>query len=270
MSKICQENNVQKMPMIKRVVYTAIFGDYDLLQEPKRKESNIDYICFTDNQEVKSSKWHVVYISNDEINNKSILNRKYKFFPHLFLKNYDQSLYIDGNIQIQSDDINLAFDEALSEYDISIPPHPDRDCLYEEADVCISLGKGVSEKIKTQIEKYKSECYPKHNGLYENNTIFRNHNKPEIKNLMNLWYEELNSNSGRDQLSLCYLMWKNCLKCKPFPWGGKQSHRFFKIKLHKNEMNLPLPKKICLYILINGNVNWVYGILSRFIKKVKK
>ncbi|QJQ15133.1 glycosyltransferase domain-containing protein [Enterobacter hormaechei] len=247
-----------------------MFGDYDILQEPKRVESNIDYICFTDNQDVQSSKWKVIYISDEELKNHSILNRKYKFFPHLFLEKYEQSLYIDGNIQIQSADINIAFDEALSEYDISIPPHTERDCLYEEADVCIRLGKGVPEKIKAQIEKYKNEGYPKNYGLYENNTIFRNHNRPVIKKLMKLWYEELNSNSGRDQLSLCYLMWKNSVKCKPFPWGGKRSHCFFKINLHKNEMKLPLHKKICLRILINEKVNWLYFTMSRFIKQVRK
>src|SRR5690606_12290848 len=44
----------------KRVVYTAIMGRYeDLVEQPMAAESDIDFVCFTDNQDVKSSTWKV-------------------------------------------------------------------------------------------------------------------------------------------------------------------------------------------------------------------
>ncbi len=41
------------------VVYTAIFGDYDKLRDPRERLPNVQYVCFTDNPRLKSSVWQV-------------------------------------------------------------------------------------------------------------------------------------------------------------------------------------------------------------------
>ncbi len=46
-------------------------------------------------------------------------------------------------------------------------------------------------------------------GLGENNILFRKHNSDNIIKLMNDWWEELNTQTKRDQLSLAYVLWKN-------------------------------------------------------------
>jgi len=38
----------------KLVVYTALFGDYDNLIEPKEKFEGCDFICFTDQKHLTS------------------------------------------------------------------------------------------------------------------------------------------------------------------------------------------------------------------------
>jgi hypothetical protein len=68
------------------------------LREPKIIEKNIDYICFTDNKKIKSKKWKLIYVVPNFKSN--LENRKYKILPHKYLDKYDESLYIDGNIQI--------------------------------------------------------------------------------------------------------------------------------------------------------------------------
>ena len=65
---------------MKKVIYTAIFGDYDNLVEPYFKQDGIDFICFTDNRELQTpsdSVWKVKYIKplySDSTRNA----RKYK------------------------------------------------------------------------------------------------------------------------------------------------------------------------------------------------
>ena len=38
---------------MKKVVYTAIFGGYDFLYEPEIKPDNVDFVCFTDNKNIR-------------------------------------------------------------------------------------------------------------------------------------------------------------------------------------------------------------------------
>ncbi|MEJ5177561.1 glycosyltransferase domain-containing protein [Erwinia sp. MYb416] len=260
--------------MNKRVVYTAIFGDYDDLLEPDYVDSSIDYICFTNNKSLKSSHWIVKYVDNfNGVTDNARLNRIYKFMPHRFLSDYDESLYIDGNIKIAGKNLSNAFDFALKNKMISIPPHAERECIYEESLACLRLGKGEPDRIKKQMQFYKNEGFPEKYGLYENNIIFRKHGCEKIKTIMEEWLEMITKFSSRDQLSLCYLFWKSNIPCEAFLWGPKFSGKFFKIKFHNTEKKLPLLKKIILYLLINEKRNIFYSSLCSvliFMIKIKK
>lgn len=270
MSNTDKKNNVQEMPMKKRVVYTAIFGGYDKLLEPKYADPNIDYICFTDDKNITSSVWRIIYINEEGFDgNNARLNRKYKFLPHVYFPEYEESLYVDGNIEITTKNLSYAFEYALSNSDISIPKHADRDCIYEEAYACIRIKKGDPNKIEEQMLFYQSQGYPEKNGLYENNVIFRKHKNTLVKKVMNQWYEAITIHSGRDQLSLCYLLWLNSLSCKVFQWGPKYSNKFFRIKFHCSEMKLPLHKRASLHILLNSKAKWYYGFLNKIINCIK-
>ena len=50
----------------KKVIYSANFGSYDLIGEPKFVDSDVDYIYFTDNPDVKSEIWSVIFILTHE------------------------------------------------------------------------------------------------------------------------------------------------------------------------------------------------------------
>ena len=43
---------------MKKVIYTAIFGDYDSLPEPDYIPNGFDFICFTDT-DIKSNIWKI-------------------------------------------------------------------------------------------------------------------------------------------------------------------------------------------------------------------
>ena len=45
---------------VKRVVYTVLIGDYEQLNEqPQVTTSGIDFVCFTDDTELKSETWNI-------------------------------------------------------------------------------------------------------------------------------------------------------------------------------------------------------------------
>ena len=75
--------------MEKICVYTCITGNYDDLKEVKIKEDNIDYICFTNNKELTSNSWKIIYIEDNSLDNH-YLSRKIKMLGHPYIdENYD-------------------------------------------------------------------------------------------------------------------------------------------------------------------------------------
>ena len=50
----------------KYIVYTALFGKYDKLLEIHNINKHIDYVCFTDNKDLTSKTWNIIYVSDDK------------------------------------------------------------------------------------------------------------------------------------------------------------------------------------------------------------
>lgn len=251
--------------MNKRLVYTVILGDYDQLNEVGYKSEGVDYICVTDNKELTSETWSIRCVEGDI--DSSSLNRKYKFFPTRFF-NYEESIYIDGNIEIVGDVLPL-FSQGLSSADLSIPKHPFRDCIYKEAIACYDSRK-VDGSVFSLIDRYRSEGFPEHFGLYENNCIVRKHSSNEVNALMEEWWTEFESGIKRDQLSLVYLLWKMELVCSEMPFGPRYSNRVLKLKFHNSESLLPLIRRVFLYISLNSRRAKLYFYLDKLIKCCKR
>ena len=88
-----------------------------------------------------------------------------KILAHKFLKEYVVSIWIDANIQILKD-LNLLLDQYdLSKHDLYTRRHLLRQCIYDEAEVCIEKKKDSKKSIARHIAKYKADGYPKQNGL---------------------------------------------------------------------------------------------------------
>lgn len=181
-----------------------------MLKDPiVAQDPTIDFICFTD-QNFKSKIWKLKPIPEDlrylsNVKKQRIL----KICPHRYLKEYDVSIWVDGNIQIVGD-----LNKFMSQYDLEKTPfytrvHPSRKCIYDEAKACIDFGKDSSNTIKSQIDIYKKECYPKKAGMVETCILLRKHNDIRCQMICNMWATELLNHSHRDQLSFNYICWKN-------------------------------------------------------------
>lgn len=195
-----------------------------------------------------------------------MMNRKYKILPHLFLDNYDASMYVDANIAIIKNPKEL-FDKYLAKYDFLMPKHFSRNCIYDEAEACIQLRKAHVDETQKQIEYYKSKNYPENFGLGENNILIRSHNKENIIKLMNDWWNELNIHTQRDQLSLGYVLWKNKMKFN-FMGESARGDGYFRIKLHSLDYKNGLTGLI-LNIIHEHLSNYPNGKIVRIITKIK-
>lgn len=215
---------------MKQVVYTAIFGNYDKLKELKFSPGNIEYICFTDNIRLKSKTWKVVYIKNNE--NGTFSNRKTKINVLDYLSEYDQSIYIDGNIQVLNN-LKELFNE-LEDYPIAAIKHRTRQCIYKEAEQCLKIGKSGCEIIN-QVEVYRNEGFPENYGLTENCIILRNHRHPDLKLILDHWWEQFYSGIKRDQISLPYIRWKYNVNLKEINLNPRKPNPYLRWWQHSNK-----------------------------------
>lgn len=219
----------------KLVVYTAISGGYDELQTPEYINSNFDYICFTDNEDLKSDFWEIRLMEDLDLDHVRKA-RTYKILPHIYLPEYDYSLWIDANTEI-SGNLEDFLDRCLKTSPLMCINHPNRRCVYEEAEVCIDSGKDYEIIISNQVDKYRMDGFPKNQGLIASGILFREHNDHRVIKLMDDWYREVIEYSKRDQLSFNYVCWKNRFGYDSLDFNDVH-RKYFRLKRHKKRDSL--------------------------------
>lgn len=254
----------------KYVVYTALFGKYDNLRDPQIKSlsKNASFICFTDQENVKSTIWEIVHVAKSEDSDPILLNRFYKMNPHIIFPDFRFSIYIDSNIVVKSN-LDLLVNKLISEkIKIAAPRHLVNDCIYQEIISCFALKK-INECEKEQWSVFlRNNKYPEHFGLCENNIIFRNHHDSDISKAMDDWWKLFNSGPKRDQLSLMYVLWSRKIPISNGIENSKLKNRFFGIRLHSS--NKTFLKKFKDFIYLHKLDNVFCGFIYFFVSKTSK
>ena len=229
------EKNAKAKPKI--AVYTCITGNYDKeILEPFIKVENIDFYLFTDNNKQNSQNWYIKPIPKNIVEkyNNVLKNRYLKMHPYDLFKDYDYSIYIDGNVRVMSDITELVY-AINKKVGIAMHNHQFRDCIYDEVEVCKIKKKGNYKEMKKQIEKYKEEGFPKHFGMLEATIIVADLKSEIGKKFLNDWWKEfISTESFRDQISLQYVVWKNNYKISDICTLGNNLYRNpkFRVNIH--------------------------------------
>ena len=200
----------------KKVIYTCITNNYDSLEEIacyKYVNKDWDYICFTDNETYINKKqigiWKVRPLVFNELDNTRN-NRYHKINPHIILPEYEESIYIDGNLNILS---SYIFKEIKHRnLNLLLPKHLSNNCIFEEYKFAYREKIDKRSLIRKGWKIIKKSGMPRNYGKWECNLIYRKHNKPEIIEIMKEWWNFVKTYAKRDQLSFSYLMWENGIK----------------------------------------------------------
>jgi len=222
------------------IVYTALFGKYDDLLEPAPSE-HCDYVCFTDDPLLRSNVWEVRVVSSHLPAN--MMNRLYKIKPHVYFPSYKASIYVDSNIKILKDPIEL-FNKYLENSNFLAIKHIERNCIYAEALCCMAQRETDYKLTLNQMFSYACEGYPTNNSLSENRILIRTHNEKEVVSIMEMWWDQLNTWTQRDQLSLCYVAWKLKYKIGFISENPRFENDYFKWFPHKGSENRILSRLI--------------------------
>ncbi|OGZ05819.1 MAG: hypothetical protein A2845_03375 [Candidatus Lloydbacteria bacterium RIFCSPHIGHO2_01_FULL_49_22] len=227
----------QHNPIKKRiVVYTAIFGPVDHLQEPLVIPADCDFVCLTD-QSFRSKVWQVRRIASPLPGDFQRSNRFCKLFPHKFFPEYEYSIYVDGNMIIHGD-VSVLIKSSLKSANIAFFDHAQIknspiDCIYDEAELIYKLALKGRHKddpviVRAQMERFHKEGYPEHNGLISGMVVLRRHNEPDVIRAMEAWWGCLTTMSRRDQLSFNYVAWKLGLRVAYLPGDSTDNPYFFR------------------------------------------
>uniref|UniRef100_A0ACD5TEZ8 Uncharacterized protein n=1 Tax=Avena sativa TaxID=4498 RepID=A0ACD5TEZ8_AVESA len=207
------------------VVASAIFGNYDIMQQPEISEFSKDTVCFfmfldeeteaaikntttVDNMK-KIGLWRVVVVHNLPYSDARRNGKVPKLLLHRLFPNVRYSLWIDGKLKLVKDPYQL-LERFLWRKNVSfaISRHYRRFDVFEEAEANKAGGKYDNASIDNQIEFYKREGLthyssaklPITSDVPEGCVIIRE-NIP-ITNLFTcLWFNEVDRFTSRDQIS---------------------------------------------------------------------
>src|SRR3954447_25674822 len=192
---------------MRRVVYTCLFGHSELFNDFEYERDGIDFVCFTDDPELRSKFWKIELMPR-RLLNPARAAKKIKALPHVYLPQYDESLYIDNTARLKASPKRM-FDEHLAPASSPLVcfRHPERDCVYDEARVVLSIGFDTPERVKPQMALYRYLGYPAHNGLGKSTLLLRRHHDPALQRMLSTWSEQIFCHSRRDQLSMLPSCW---------------------------------------------------------------
>lgn len=206
---------------MKIVVYTANIGDYDPVDIPQFIELNKDvkFVLFTTNRQLRSNKIDIRYVEDYMSIDKDPqrVARFFKLQPHKVLPPHDISIWYDSCLELKIPDYRKLIEENLINRSLEMIcyKHPNRICLYREAESCLSQGLDNETLIKNQISRYKKERFSPNMGLYDTGIVIRV-NSRKMQQFNDMWYDEVKKGSKRDQISQMYCVAKNKVRAGAF------------------------------------------------------
>lgn len=190
------------------VVYTVVVGNYDVVRQPAVIDDRFDYILFSDSTMINPGVWQIRQIPYVSSNN--VFKARYpRINARQVLSEYEASLYIDGNVQITSQNVYNRFAELVENgVEWASIKHQGRKGLYSELNAIIGLGWVHDYEVIDWYKFLRKEKFPDENGLFENNVIFRTHTQ-QVDKVNSIWWSTMKQFAlRRDQFSLMYALWK--------------------------------------------------------------
>ncbi len=203
----------------KKCIYTVITNHYDAVYPPVVDQPGWDMLCFTDNTDIESDFWQILPLPDlpelaGLLDDPVRAARLVKILPHRFLKDYDYSVFIDGN---------RILNQPMSDY-VGRFENADLLCLgslsadvYSAAEVLLGIEEDpetldmlakppLSDDEKTRLESQMVEWYeydlPRQSGNPGTAILGRRHNDKKIIDVMETWAQHTLDFSAEDELGL--------------------------------------------------------------------
>jgi len=186
-------------------VYTALFGGYEeLLRQPIAAESDLDFICFTDDPELESDTWRIEVVEPPLRSDPARSSRFPKICAHRFLGDYDASLYVDNSVLLLRPPEEVIV-MLLAETDTAFGAvaHSFRNTVEDEFAAVMESRLDARSVCLEQLAHYRLH-YPDILAMrpIAGGVLARRHGRRDVVEAMERWWYHVLRYSRRDQLSL--------------------------------------------------------------------
>lgn len=229
---LTEDGAARIVPRAKVAVYTAIVGGYDDLK-PHPDDESVDWICFSDRDQPDLG-WQVRKIVPKPNIHPRMVAKRYKVLPHLVLPEYDITIWVDGSHLVRSPHFAREAVEQLGDSSWAQYRHPDRDCIYDELEISLTLQKYVGQSMREQVDNYRTEGHPAHWGLWAAGTLVRRRNQ-RVADLCREWWSEIICWSYQDQLSLPVVFRRTGIRPVEFHHSQTLGNPWLSIIAHHSE-----------------------------------
>ncbi len=186
----------------RNFVYTVLFGGYETLNELTfKKNESTSYICFTDDEKLRSDTWEIRLITPPVLNDSIRSSRFLKMLGHRYFPQNSKCLYIDNSVELRVDGAEI-LEATLTSESVAFMPHSLRKTVRNEFFIVAAYGLATQNNLWSQFKRYK-HLYPRvlREKPYWGGMIAKI-NCQETDNFMSIWYSEYMKYTKRDQLSL--------------------------------------------------------------------
>jgi len=165
----------------------------------------VDYHAFVD-YNASNNKWithPTISFSSDPTYSNRRNAKVYKILPFAFLPDYDYYFWVDSTHILEANPLEV-IEKYLSDTDVAVFKHPQRDCIYIEGEFVKKIEFDHANLLEDQLAFYSDMCYPKNNGLYE--LPVRVQKNTKLTQQMGwMWWEQICMFSSRDQISFPFV-----------------------------------------------------------------
>lgn len=146
----------QKSKKYKYSILCYIINNYELIHEIEDIEDDIEYILVTDNKNLKSNTWKIIYLDDNKFNTMSVFEKCYYIRFNLFdFCSSDICVYFDACITLKKSitEYVLTF---MNDYDLCLLIHPDRDNIIDELNIWEKY-RGYNHEQSKNIIKFSKQ-----------------------------------------------------------------------------------------------------------------
>lgn len=186
----------------KRAVYTALMGNYEVLQEqPIVHESNTPFICFTDDPSLTSDTWDIRLIEPEFPLDPVRSARSVKVRPHKYLADFDETIWVDNRVRLVAKPETI-FEELLADADMALFEHSFRDRVIDEFDAVVVGGYDDFNRVYEQLLHYAEVAPPVLDQKPVWTGFLVRRASKAMSQAMETWMDHVLRYSRRDQLSV--------------------------------------------------------------------
>ena len=186
-----------------RYVCTALIGGYErLTEQPIVSDSQVQFICFTDDPELTSQTWQVRRVEPRFAMDPVRSARDVKVRLDRYLPNAGETLWIDNSVLLLSRPEDL-LDAWLAEVDLAVPRHSFRGTLSGEFAEVSVLGLDDVARVFEQVAHYEAlDPQVLAEPVLWTGILARRMTSDRVRAFGELWMDHILRYSRRDQLSV--------------------------------------------------------------------